>query len=230
MNLLFVCTGNTCRSAMAEPLMRARLERAGLGDRIAVRSAGVSAAAGAPASQGAANVLNARGMDGAAHMASRVDDELVRWADLILTMGQSHKRAILERHMVAFDKTFTLKEFVDDDPKHLAIFEEMDRLQAEAQTKQALFLAEHEAEIERLQQRYQTGGGDAAMEKELADLQRRLEATVQAESERMMELAHQLPDYEIADPYGGPQSVYDKTAEEIEAALDKLVARLKEEV
>ena len=230
MNLLFVCTGNTCRSAMAEPLMRARLERAGLGDRIAVRSAGVAADAGAPASKGAANVLNARGMDGAAHMASRVDDELVRWADLILTMGQSHKRAILERHMEAFDKTFTLKEFVDDDPKHLGIFEEMDRLQAEAQTKQALFLAEHEEEIEQLQQQYQAGGGDAATEKALADLQRRLEATVQAESERMMELAQQLPNYDIADPFGGPQSVYDKTAQEIEAALDQLVEKLKEEV
>ena len=189
MNLLFVCTGNTCRSAMAEPLMRARLERAGLGDRIAVR-----------------------------------------WADLILTMGQSHKRAILERHMEAFDKTFTLKEFVDDDPKHLGIFEEMDRLHAEAQTKQALFLAEHEEEIEQLQQQYQAGGGDAATEKALADLQRRLEATVQAESERMMELAQQLPNYDIADPFGGPQSVYDKTAQEIEAALDQLVEKLKEEV
>ena len=230
MNLLFVCTGNTCRSAMAEPLMRARLEKAGLGERIAVRSAGVAADAGAPASAGAANVLNARGMDGAAHMASKVDEELVRWADLILTMGQSHKRAILERHMDAFDKTFTLKEFVDDDPRHLAIFEEMDQLQAEAQTKQALFLAENEDAIEKLQQRYQTGGGDASVEQELAELQSRLEETVQAEVARMTELAQQLPNYDIADPFGGPQSVYDKTAQEIEAALDKLVVRLKDEV
>lgn len=229
MNLLFVCTGNTCRSAMAEPLMRMRLNQEGLGDQVEVRSAGVGTAGGQAASQGTKHVLQARGLDGDAHMSSRVDDELVKWADLILTMSNSHKRAILERHIEAFDKTFLLKEFLDDDPKSLQIFEEMDRLQAEAQTKQALFLSEHADELERLQERYQEGADEQA-EQELTALQEQLEASVQAESERMLELVGQLPDYEISDPYGGTQEEYDACAVELERLLDKLVVRLQEEL
>jgi protein-tyrosine-phosphatase len=229
MNLLFVCTGNTCRSAMSEPLMRQRLEQAGLGSRITVRSAGVAAYAGQSASKGTQNVLAARGLDGGAHSATQLDDKLVGWADLILTMSQSHKRAILERHIEALDKIFTLKEFVDDDPRNLAIFDEMAELQAEAQTKQALFLGEHADKLDDLQLRYQQGG-DPMVELELQALQQQLEESVRAESERMMELAGQLPDFDIADPYGGEQAVYDRCAEEIEALLEKLVVRLKEEV
>ncbi|MCX7569562.1 low molecular weight protein arginine phosphatase [Tumebacillus sp. DT12] len=228
MNLLFVCTGNTCRSAMAEPMMRRRLEGAGLAGKWEVRSAGVAAYAGQSASQGAREALRTRGVDGESHQATLLDEELVKWADLILTMSQSHKRAILERHIEALDKTFTLKEFVDDDPEHERIFEEMAQIQAEAQTKQALFLAEHADEIESLQERYGLGA-DAQIEQELAALQQRLEESVTAEAERMNQLAQQLPSFDIADPYGGPAAVYESTAAEIEGLLDKLVERLKEE-
>ncbi|MBL0385426.1 low molecular weight protein arginine phosphatase [Tumebacillus sp. ITR2] len=230
MNLLFVCTGNTCRSAMAEPLMRKRLDAAGLGDAVEVRSAGIAAYAGQPASKGAKQVLTNHGLDPDAHMATPLDDELVKWADLILTMSQSHKRAILERHFEALDKTFQLKEFVDDDPESLRILEEMGELQAEAQTKQALFMAEHADEIESLQQRYaDSGGQDATIDDELAALQERLEASVQQEADQMMKLVAKLPDYDIADPYGGTQDTYDTTGQEIGVLLDKLVVRLKEE-
>lgn len=228
MNLLFVCTGNTCRSAMAEPLMRRRLEGEGLAGKWEVRSAGVAAYAGQSASQGAREVLLSRGVDGESHKATQLDAETVKWADLILTMSQSHKRAILERHIEALDKTFTLKEFVDDDPEHERIFEEMAQVQAEAQTKQALFLAEHADEIESLQERYGLGA-DAQIEQELAALQQRLEDSVAAEAQRMNQLSQQLPSFDIADPYGSPTSVYESTAAEMEGLLDKLVERLKEE-
>ncbi|KEO83355.1 low molecular weight protein arginine phosphatase [Tumebacillus flagellatus] len=231
MNLLFVCTGNTCRSAMAEPLMRKRLAAAGLENEVEVRSAGIAAFAGQPASKGAKHVLTAQGLDGDAHMATPLDDELVRWADLILTMSQSHKRAILERHFDALEKTFQLKEFVDDDPESVKILDMMDELQAEAQTKQALFMAEHADELDSLQQRYaDSGGQDPTVDAELAALQQRLEESVQAEAEKMMELASKLPDYDIADPYGSDLPVYEQTARELEIALDKLVVRLKEEL
>jgi len=229
MNLLFVCTGNTCRSAMAEPMMRKRLQEAGLGGKVEVRSAGVAAQAGQTASQGARMALAARGLDGEAHLATPLDGELVKWAELILTMSESHKRAILERHIDALEKTFTLKEFVEDDPEVVAIFEQMGDLQAEAQIKQSLFLQEHADELEQLQSRYQAGG-DPSVERDLENLQQRLEATVQDEVRRMTELQHKLPAFDIADPYGGPQPVYDRTAAEIEEQLEKLVQRLKEEL
>lgn len=229
MNLLFVCTGNTCRSAMAAPMMEQRLAAAGLAGKIRVRSAGVAANSGQRASQGAREALQGRGLTGETHAATLLDGELVRWADLILTMSESHKRGILERHIEALEKTFTLKEFVDDDPANLRILDQMAELQAEAQIKQSLFLQEHAEELERLQTRYQEGGGPE-VERELAALQTRLEASVADEITRMTALMHQLPAYDIADPYGGPQAVYDETAAEIEGLLDKLVERLREEV
>jgi len=228
MNLLFVCTGNTCRSAMAEPLMRKRMEEAGLGNKITVRSAGVAAYAGQAASKGAQNALKARGLDGGVHKASVVDEKLIKWADLILTMSQSHKRAILERHIEALDKVFTLKEFVDDDPESVAILNEIGELQAEAQTKQSIWIAEHADELDSLQGRYHAG--DAQAEADLARMQEELEKSVQTEANRLMELMGKLPNYDIGDPYGGSQDVYEATAVEIEMLLEKLVVRLRDEV
>lgn len=46
----------------------------------------------------------------------------------------------------------------------------------------------------------------------------------------MMELVNQLPNYDIADPFGAPQHVYDACARELETLLDKLVVRLQEEL
>jgi protein-tyrosine-phosphatase len=229
MNVLFVCTGNTCRSAMAEPMMKKRLAEAGLANKVEVRSAGVAAHGGSAASSGARAALRARGLNGEAHQATRLDGKLVQWADLILTMSQSHKRAILERHIDAMEKTFTLKEFVDDDPRNLEILDRMAQLQAEAQTKQALFMAEHAEELEKLQERYRSGG-DRTVERELMALQQRLEESVREEAKEMQALMGKLPSYDVEDPYGGSHQVYEETAREIEGLLDKLVERLREQV
>ena len=61
--LLFICTGNTCRSPMAEYLVRDMIEKQGLSDRVTVASAGMAAAEGEPASQNALIALQNRGID-----------------------------------------------------------------------------------------------------------------------------------------------------------------------
>ena len=89
MRLLFVCTGNTCRSAMAEAFARKVIIERGLSD-VDVASAGTSAWDGAPASDGALLVALERGIDISAHRAQTLTADAVRGADLILAMGPLH--------------------------------------------------------------------------------------------------------------------------------------------
>ncbi|MBM3998562.1 MAG: translation factor [Planctomycetes bacterium] len=100
--LLFVCTGNTCRSPMAERLMRNLLARKfnvpieSLESRgILVMSAGVSAMSGSGPSAEAVAVLAQRGLDLRPHESQPLSERLARFADLILTMTRGHRDAIL---------------------------------------------------------------------------------------------------------------------------------------
>ncbi len=94
-NVLFVCTGNTCRSPMAEGIARALLAERGW-RHVAVASAGVAAAVGAPAAEDAVRVASKRGVDLADHRARQLSRERVGWADLILVMGPSHLDAVAQ--------------------------------------------------------------------------------------------------------------------------------------
>jgi protein-tyrosine-phosphatase len=89
MHILFVCTGNTCRSALSEALARKVIVERGLSD-IDVLSAGTSAWDGAPASDGALLVGMERGLDLSQHRAQTLTRELVRDSELILAMGPHH--------------------------------------------------------------------------------------------------------------------------------------------
>jgi protein-tyrosine phosphatase len=100
--VLFVCTGNTCRSPMAEGLFRhllaARLKSkpGELEERGAiVMSAGIAAMLGGRAAAEAIKVLAPMGIDLTAHESQPLTDQLVRHADVILAMTRSHRQAIL---------------------------------------------------------------------------------------------------------------------------------------
>jgi glycine hydroxymethyltransferase len=107
-NVLFVCTGNVCRSPMAEGLFRRLL--AGRDD-IRVQSAGVSAGRGMPASRHAVQALSVDGVDLADFRSQPLSEELVGQATHIFVMTRDHKRLIELHFPEAAEKTYLLREF-----------------------------------------------------------------------------------------------------------------------
>lgn len=93
-NVLFVCTGNICRSPLAASLLERALKERGL--EVTVTSAGTGAWDGAPASEGAYLVGLERGLDLSGHRARLLSRELVEQADLILTMARHHRARVDE--------------------------------------------------------------------------------------------------------------------------------------
>lgn len=105
MTVVFLCTGNTCRSPMAAALLRDALDRCG--GSFAVESAGLCAS-GEPASSSAQEVMRELGLDLSSHRSTQATSERLRRAELIVAMSSSH--AVAAAGMGA-------------DPSHIRIWE-----------------------------------------------------------------------------------------------------------
>lgn len=103
--VLFVCTGNTCRSPMAEAILRDRGRNG-----VEVMSAGVYAMDGQATSAHAQSVLRENEI-AQEHRSALLTLQQVEWATHILSMTESHKQLIVRQYPEAEVKTFTLKEF-----------------------------------------------------------------------------------------------------------------------
>lgn len=102
MRIIFVCTGNTCRSPMAEGLLRRK------NPTHDVSSAGLSVLHAAPASEKAVHVMEEYGVDISSHRSRQLTDVQVQEADLILTMTHSHLAILNTIFPSAKEKTHTL--------------------------------------------------------------------------------------------------------------------------
>lgn len=105
LRILVVCTGNVCRSPLAEQLLQTRL-----GARALVRSAGVQGLDDAPMDPDAAAELVRRGGDPAGFRSRRLQPIDIRAADLVLTMTIAQRSQVLTEEPTALDRTFTLRE------------------------------------------------------------------------------------------------------------------------
>jgi len=112
MNILFVCTGNTCRSPMAAVIMEKLAIESGLD--ILIESAGLFAANGEKASDEAIEAVKKYGVDLNQHRSQPISDELIERSDLKITMTDAHKMLLQD---VAMDKTVTVCELagIDDE-------------------------------------------------------------------------------------------------------------------
>ncbi|WP_276569120.1 low molecular weight protein arginine phosphatase [Insulibacter thermoxylanivorax] len=189
MRILFVCTGNTCRSPMAEAIFNHMAKQAGIAAE--ARSVGVAALTGTPMSDKSQKALKDRGIS-AEHRSKLLSEEDIAWADLILTMTIGHKRAVIEQYPDAIDKVYALKEYTRDDLELRRHLEERESLIAGMQ----LSIAANQPLDER-------------------------------DKERLLELEQLLPNFDIADPFGGDQRVYDHCAVEIEEELKRLIDKLQ---
>jgi len=113
--ILFVCTGNICRSPMAEGFLKA------MHSDFSVSSSGVSSMDGWSAMPEAIEVMKDHGIDISSHRARQITDEMVDEADLVLAMTSRHRELLKVTFPNAESKIFTLKEFAGtgtniDDP------------------------------------------------------------------------------------------------------------------
>jgi len=119
-NILFVCSGNTCRSPMAEYALRMLLEKE-RPDKVAVMSAGTLGLRNQPATIYAQEAARIWDLDLSPHRSQALTADLIARSDLVIAMAPEHYQEIIRLDRRSANKTYLMKSFPDNSPNGEAV-------------------------------------------------------------------------------------------------------------